>query len=121
MKKIEAIIDPGKFREVKRSLREAGIRKMTVTEVREFDRDENHTELYRGREYVMDFRPHLKIEVTVTDQELAPALEAIAVSSGNGKNGGGEILVFAIEQVVGFSAAKLNGHTDRFSIPTLLN
>ncbi len=57
MKKIEAIIKPFKLDEVKEALVEAGIEGMTVSEVKGYGRQQGHSELYRGNEYVIDFIP----------------------------------------------------------------
>ena len=57
MKKIEAIIKPFKLDDVREALAEIGINGMTVSEVKGFGRQKGHTELYRGAEYMVDFRP----------------------------------------------------------------
>jgi nitrogen regulatory protein P-II 1 len=56
MKKIEAIIKPFKLDEVREALSEIGVMGMTATEVKGFGRQKGHTELYRGAEYIVDFR-----------------------------------------------------------------
>ena len=63
MKKIEAIIKPFKLDDVKQALGEIGIEGMTVSEVRGFGRQKGHSELYRGAEYAVNFRPKLKMAV----------------------------------------------------------
>ena len=64
MKKIEAIIKPFKIEEVKNALAEIGIQGLTVYEAKGFGRQKGHTELYRGAEYVVDFLPKVKIEIS---------------------------------------------------------
>ena len=78
MKKIEAVIKPFKLDEVKEALQELGVQGMTVLEAKGYGRQKGHTELYRGAEYVVDFLPKIKIEVVVSDAQLAPAIEAIS-------------------------------------------
>ncbi len=46
MKKIEAIIKPFKFEELKKALLEANINGATVSEVKGFGRQQGHSELY---------------------------------------------------------------------------
>ena len=41
---------------------------LTVTEAKGFGRQQGHTELYRGAEYVVDFLPKVKIEIVLDDQ-----------------------------------------------------
>ena len=69
MKKIEAIIKPFKLEDVKDALVEAGIEGMTVSEVKGYGRQQGHSELYRGAEYVVEFIPKIKIEIFVSTDE----------------------------------------------------
>jgi nitrogen regulatory protein P-II 1 len=55
MKKIEAIIKPFKLEDVKDALVAAGIEGMTVSEVKGYGRQQGHSELYRGAEYIVEF------------------------------------------------------------------
>jgi len=101
MKKIEALIKPFKLEEVKEALIEAGIEGMTVTEVKGYGRQQGHSELYRGAEYVIDFIPKIKIEIVVSSEEyLESALTAIKDSARTGKIGDGKIFVTPVEHVV---------------------
>ena len=70
MKKIEAIIKPFKLEDVKEALFEIGISGITVSEVKGHGRQQGHTELYRGAEYVVDFLPKVKIEIVVKEEEV---------------------------------------------------
>ena len=100
MKLIIAIIKPFKLEEVKSALAEVGVEGMTVTEVKGFGRQKGHTEIYRGSEYTVDFLPKVKIEVAVSDDAAAKAINAIATSAKTGKIGDGKIFVVPLEQVV---------------------
>ncbi len=100
MKKIEAIIKPFKLDEVKEALADVGVLGLTVTEVKGFGRQKGHTELYRGAEYVVDFLPKVKIEVVVSDEMVAKALEAIERAAKTGRIGDGKIFVTTVEEVV---------------------
>jgi nitrogen regulatory protein P-II 1 len=100
MKKVEAIIKPFKLDDVREALSTAGITGMTAIEVKGFGRQKGHTELYRGAEYVVDFLPKVKIELVVTDDLLAPCMEAITNAARTGKIGDGKIFVTNVERVV---------------------
>ncbi len=100
MKKVEAVIKPFKLDDVKEKLANLGIKGMTVTEVRGFGRQKGHTEIYRGAEYVVDFLPKIKIEVVVSDNQVAEVVDAIRNAAHTGKIGDGKIFVFPIEEVV---------------------
>jgi nitrogen regulatory protein P-II 1 len=101
MRKIEAVIKPFKLEEVKDALIEAGIEGMTVSEVKGYGRQQGHSELYRGAEYVVDFIPKVKIEIVVSSEEyMKRAVEAIKGAAHTGKIGDGKIFVSPIEHVV---------------------
>jgi len=101
MKKIEAIIKPFKLEDVKEALVEAGIEGMTISEVKGYGRQQGHSELYRGAEYVIEFIPKVKIEIVVSTQEFADtAIAAIKEAAMTGKIGDGKIFVSDIESVI---------------------
>jgi nitrogen regulatory protein P-II 1 len=101
MRKIEAVIKPFKLDDVKEALIEAGIEGMTVSEVKGYGRQQGHSELYRGAEYVVDFIPKVKIEIVVSSEEyMKAAVEAIKKAAHTGKIGDGKIFVSPIEHVV---------------------
>lgn len=100
MKKIEAIIKPFKLEDVKESLTSLGITGMTVSDVKGYGRQQGHSELYRGAEYVVDFLPKIKIELVVTSSIVDQVIEAITNAARTGKIGDGKIFVSSIEKVV---------------------
>ncbi len=100
MKKIEAIIKPFKLDEVKEALVAAEIEGMTVSEVKGYGRQQGHSELYRGMEYVVDFLPKIKIEIVVTEPFLDKAIEIITTKAKTGKIGDGKIFVSDIESTI---------------------
>ena len=100
MKMIEAIIKPFKVDEVKNSLTQAGIQGMTLTEVKGFGRQKGHTELYRGREYTVDFPPKIKVQVLVPDDLAEKTVELIANAARTSKIGDGKIVVIPTEEVI---------------------
>ncbi|MCO4845554.1 MAG: P-II family nitrogen regulator [Sulfurovum sp.] len=101
MKKIEAIIKPFKLEDVKDALVEIGIEGMTVSEVKGYGRQQGHSELYRGAEYVVEFIPKVKIEIVVsTDDYVNKAIEAISTAAKTGKIGDGKIFVSDISKTI---------------------
>ena len=99
MKKLEIIIRPSKFEEVKQQLTAIGIHGMNYSEVRGFGRQHGHTEVYRGTTYAVDCLPKIKIEIVVHDEALEKVLQAIDVAR-TGEIGDGKIFVFDVEQVI---------------------
>ncbi len=100
MKKIEAIIKPHKLEDVKEALNALGVAGMTAYEVKGYGRQKGHTEVYRGAEYTVDFRPKVKIELVV-DDELAPKVEeAIIDNARTDKIGDGKVFTYDCEGAV---------------------
>ena len=100
MKKIEAIIKPFKLEDVKDALSEVGISGMTVTDVKGYGRQQGHSELYRGAEYVVDFLAKTKLELVVNDDEVENCVNLISEAAKTGKIGDGKIFVMPIDEVV---------------------
>jgi nitrogen regulatory protein P-II 1 len=100
MKKIEAIIQPSRFDSVKEALLEIGVEGMTVTEVRGHGRQKGHTEVYRGREYVVDLIPKTKLEVVLPDALADSVVAAILKAAKTGKIGDGKIFVSKTEEAI---------------------
>jgi len=109
MKLITAIIKPFKLDDVRQAVSEVGVQGVTVTEVRGFGRQRDHTEIYRGAEYVVEFVPKTKIEIAVDDGLVDLVIEAIAKSAQTGKVGDGKIFVFDLAQVVRIRTGERNG------------
>ncbi len=100
MKKIEAIIKPFKLEDVKDALTAMEITGMTVSEVKGYGRQQGHSELYRGAEYVVDFLPKIKIDIIVKEDHVDAAIKAIVDSAKTGKIGDGKIFVSSVERVI---------------------
>lgn len=100
MKKIEAIIKPFKLDDVKEALTNTGISGMTVSDVKGYGRQQGHSELYRGAEYVVDFLPKIKIEIVVNDDMVDNAIKAILEAAKTGKIGDGKIFIIPIDNVI---------------------
>jgi nitrogen regulatory protein P-II 1 len=100
MKKIEAIIKPFKLEDVKDALTEAGITGMTVTDVKGYGRQQGHSELYRGAEYIVDFLAKTKIELITNDEEVENVVKLISDAAKTGKIGDGKIFVMPVEDVI---------------------
>jgi nitrogen regulatory protein P-II 1 len=100
VKKIEAIIKPHKLEDVKEALNRVGVAGLTAYEVKGYGRQKGHTELYRGAEYTVDFRPKVKIEVVVDDDAVMAVEEAIVEHARTGKIGDGKLFIYDCEGAV---------------------
>jgi nitrogen regulatory protein P-II 1 len=100
MKKVEAIIQPFKFEDVKEALKSIGVDGMTVSDVRGHGRQKGHKEVYRGQEYEVDLLPKVKLELVVPDERLDDVLRAIARSARTGKIGDGKLFVYDVADAI---------------------
>jgi len=100
MKKVEAIIKPFTIDAVKAELELAGVTGLTTYEVRGFGRQKGRTELYRGSEYIVDFKPKLKLEVIVRDEQTDAVVDAIQRKARTGRIGDGKIYVSEVSEVI---------------------
>jgi nitrogen regulatory protein P-II 1 len=98
MKKIEAIIQPFKFEDVKEALTQAGVEGMTITEVKGFGRQKGHKEIYRGSEYTVDVIPKVKIEVVAGDDKVEAIVKTIMETAKTGKIGDGKVFVLPVDE-----------------------
>lgn len=108
MKKVEAVVKPFKLEDVKDALTEMDVTGMTVSEVKGYGRQQGHSELYRGAEYVVDFLPKVKIDVVVKDEDVDKVVKAILDSAKTGKIGDGKIFVSDIEKVIRIRTSEEN-------------
>jgi len=106
MKKIEAIIKPFKLDDVKEALIDVQIEGMTVSEVKGYGRQQGHSELYRGAEYIVEFIPKVKVEIVVSEAFVEPAVNAIKNAAKTGKIGDGKIFVSAVERAIRIRTAE---------------
>jgi nitrogen regulatory protein P-II 1 len=100
MTKIEAIVQPGKFENVKTALIDIGVDGITVSEVRGHGRQKGHTEVFRGREYSVDLLPKIKLELVVDEDILEKAVDAILKSAYTGRIGDGKIFLYKVEGAI---------------------
>ncbi|WP_088229029.1 P-II family nitrogen regulator [Desulfosporosinus sp. FKB] len=97
MKKIEAIIRPGKLDAVKDVLSNHGVNGLTVTQVIGCGKQKGHTQVYRGVEYNIHLIPKVKIEIVVKDGDVDAVIQAIVQEARTGEIGDGKIFVTSVE------------------------
>ena len=73
---------------------------MTVSDVKGYGRQQGHSELYRGAEYVVDFLPKIKLDLIVAEDNVDSTIAIITEAAKTGKIGDGKIFVSNIEKVV---------------------
>jgi nitrogen regulatory protein P-II 1 len=116
MKKIEAIIRPVKFDDVKAALAEAGYGGITVTEVEGHGTQKGFTQVWRGREYKVELLPKIKLEIVCHDKDAAKLVKAVMGSAHTGQVGDGKIFVYEIAEAYRISTGE-EGEKALASIP----
>ena len=100
MKLVTAIIKPFKLQEVREVLVDAGIKGLTITEVKGYGRQKGHTEMYRGAEYSVDTLPKIKLDILIEDDSLEKVIGVITQTANSGKIGDGKIFVSSVDEVI---------------------
>lgn len=100
MKKIEAIIRPGKLDDVKNALSECGIYGITLSNVLGCGHQKGYTQVYRGQEVVTRLLPKIKLEIVTSDQQADEVISTIIQAAKTGEVGDGKIFVSHIEETI---------------------
>jgi nitrogen regulatory protein P-II 1 len=106
MKKIEAIIRPAKFEDVKAALKEAGYGGLTVTEVDGHGMQKGVTQQWRGRQYKAELLPKIKLEIVCPANEKDKIVKAIMRSAHTGQVGDGKIFVYEVAEAYRISSGE---------------
>lgn len=109
MKKIEAIIRPEKFEEVKEALKRAGYPGMTRTPVEGHGKQKGLKAQFRAAVYEIEFIPKLKIEIVAKDEDIPNIVDAIMSSARTGEEGDGKIFVLPVESVIKIRTGEWDG------------
>ena len=100
MKKIEAIIRPGRLEEVKDALNKIEIQGITISQVMGCGRQKGLTEVYRGTQIDVNVLPKVKFEIVVGDEVLEAVITTIIEAARLGEIGDGKIFVYPVEDAI---------------------
>lgn len=100
MKKIETIIRPSVFGNVRQALALEGIDGLSVTEIAGIGKQEGRSGMFRGNPYKMEFSPKLKLEMVVEDSKVEAIIEALLEYAATGEVGDGKIFILPVEEAV---------------------
>jgi nitrogen regulatory protein P-II 1 len=85
---------------VKEALKGTGVQGMTVSEVQGFGRQRGHTEVYRGAEYTIDFKPKVRLEILVDDADVERVIDVIVGAARTEQIGDGKVWVTEVDAVL---------------------
>ncbi len=100
MKLIIAMIQPHKLPDVKKSLFEAEVHKMTVTNALGCGQQKGFTETYRGVIHEVNLLKKLRLEIAVNDNFVQPTIDAIIKGARTGNIGDGKIFVLDLPECI---------------------
>jgi nitrogen regulatory protein P-II 1 len=100
MKLVIAIVRPEKANDVLEALYNAEVRGVSMSRVQGHGGELERVETYRGTTVKMELAEKVRFEIAVSEQFVAPTIEAICEGARTGEVGDGKIFVVALEQVV---------------------
>jgi nitrogen regulatory protein P-II 1 len=100
MKKIEAIVRPGKVADICTVLETIGHPGLTITEVEGHGKQKGLEQKVRGKTYKVGLLTKARIEIVVNDSDVDKVVDAIQEAAFTGNVGDGKIFVYPIEDVV---------------------
>jgi len=100
MKKIEAIVRPELFDEVRMHLSVHGFVCMHITDVKGRGRQGGIRRQWRGRQYMVEMISKIKICMVIPDSRVQEAIDAIVESAYTGETGDGKIFVSPVEKMI---------------------
>jgi len=100
MKLVVALIQPYRLEDVKKSLVEAKVTKMTVTPAQGCGKQAGFTEEYRGVITEINLLKKIRLDIAVNDDFVEETIQPIIKGARTGKIGDGKIWVLPLEQCI---------------------
>ncbi len=100
MKLIIAYIQPHKLKDVKQSLFDAKIGKMSVTNAVGCGEQQGYEESYRGIKFEVNLLKKVRLEIGVNDDFVDKTIDAIVAGAKTGQIGDGKIFVLDMPECI---------------------
>lgn len=100
MKMVIAVIQPEMLDNVKESLFQAEVHKMTISRVKGCGQQKGYDESYRGQIHRVNLLDKIRIEIAINDQYVDATMKAIIKGAKTGNIGDGKIFVQPLERCV---------------------
>lgn len=100
MKLVVAYIQPNKLNDVKKSLSEAQITRMSVTNALGCGQQGGYVESYRGAEVEVNLLKKVRFEIAVNEDFVQPTIDAIIKGAKTGQIGDGKIFVLDLVECI---------------------
>jgi len=98
--KIEIIMNPSKFEDLKEALNKIGITGLTVSNVTGCGLQKGHKEYYRGVAVDINLLPKLKVEVVVCEVPVESVVDTATKILRTGNVGDGKIFIYEVADAV---------------------
>jgi len=99
MKCIEAIIKPSRLEDVKKRVREVGVKAMTLSEVTDCGGTRGRQMIYRTA-CIVDSVARVRIQTTVDEDMVGPVVDAIMASARPGETDNGTISIYPVVETI---------------------
>jgi nitrogen regulatory protein P-II 1 len=103
MKRIEAIIKPSMLETVKESVRQVGVKVMTLSDVRNCGETAGRQMIYRTS-FVVDSVTRVRLEMTVEEDRVGFVVDAILATARPGESDNGTISVYPVAETIHIQA-----------------
>ncbi|MFQ6034424.1 MAG: P-II family nitrogen regulator [Sedimentisphaerales bacterium] len=100
MKLIIAMIQPHKLPDVKKTLYDAQVYKMTVTNAVGCGEQKGYTETYRGVREEVNLLKKVRLEIAVNEDFVEPTIDAIIKGAWTGQIGDGKIFILDLPECI---------------------
>jgi len=101
--KIDIIMSPNKFEELKDELGKIGISGMTVSNVLGCGMQKGHKEIYRGKVVDIYLLQKVKVEIVVCEVPVETVVETAKRVLHTGEMGDGKIFIYDVKNVIRIS------------------
>lgn len=100
MKLVIAIVRPERANDVLEALYRAEVRGVSMSRVQGHGGELERVETYRGTTVKMELAEKVRFEIAVSEEFVAPTIQAVCEGARTGEVGDGKIFVVPLEQVV---------------------
>ena len=113
--KIEIIMNPSKFEELKSELNKIGITGITITNAMGCGSQKGHKEYYRGVGVEINLLAKLKVEIVVCDVPVEDVVDTATRVLRTGEKGDGKIFIYDVKDAVRIRTGERGGDAIRES------
>jgi nitrogen regulatory protein P-II 1 len=100
MKLLVCVISPKKLDQVKKTLWEAGVRGVTLSEGSGYGYQKVQVESVKGVDYKVQYQPRTRLEIALPDEEVEKVVDLLLETVRTGRVGDGKFFVLPLEDVI---------------------